>query len=136
MASVTKLGQQQPIIKPKPTLETRLWQFMRISGVLLIPLAWGHVLIQDVLVGVNDINFDYVAMRWGTLGWRVYDILLLAFAFAHGMNGLRQVTDDYIHRESLRRAVSWVIIIAWAVITAIGAMAIIAFTGSKVGPLG
>ena len=63
-------------------------------------------------------------------------VLLLAFAFAHGMNGLRQVADDYIHRESLRRAVSWVIIIAWAVITAIGAMAIITFTGSKVGPLG
>ncbi len=136
MTSVTKLGQPQTPVKPKPTLDTRLWQFMRISGVLLIPLAWGHVLIQDVLVGVNNIDFDYVALRWGTLGWRVYDILLLAFAFAHGMNGLRQVADDYIHRESLRRAVSWVIIIAWAVITAIGAMAIIAFTGSKVRPLG
>ena len=25
---------------------------MRYSAILLVPLAWGHVLIQDVLVGV------------------------------------------------------------------------------------
>jgi succinate dehydrogenase / fumarate reductase membrane anchor subunit len=69
---------------------------MRYSGLLLIPLAWGHVLIQDVLVGVHRIDLDYVAMRWAMLGWRVFDFLLLAFAFAHGMNGLRQVLNDYI----------------------------------------
>lgn len=124
------------IAKPKATLETRLWQFMRISGVMLIPLAFGHVLIQDVIVGVNAIDLDYVALRWSVLGWRIYDILLLGFAFAHGMNGLRQVTDDFIHSDAQKRIATWVLIGVWAVVTLIGAIAIIAFTGAKVGPFG
>lgn len=52
------------------------WKWMRYSGLLLIPLAWGHVLIQDILVGVHSIDLDYVALRWASFGWRVYDFLL------------------------------------------------------------
>ena len=50
------------------TLESWAWLFMRYSGILLIPLVWIHVAIQDVLVGVHAIDLDYVAMRWATLG--------------------------------------------------------------------
>ena len=89
--------------KPKANYEAFAWKWMRYSGFLLIPLAWGHVLIQDVIVGVHAIDIDYVAMRWASLGWQVYDILLLAFAFAHGMNGLRQVALDFVHSEQGRR---------------------------------
>ncbi len=113
--------------------ETIAWAFMRYSGVLLIPLVWIHVIIQDVLVGVHAIDLDYVALRWATLGWRVYDILLLAFAFAHGMNGLRTVLRDYIHKPSTRRAADWLVLIVWLIITAIGAAAIIGGVGTP-GP--
>ena len=77
------------------------WKWMRYSGLLLIPLAWGQVLIQDVLVGVHQIDIDYLAMHWASLGWRIYDFLLLAFAFAHGVNGLRQVVNDFIKNKRL-----------------------------------
>ena len=98
---------------------------MRYSGLLLIPLAWIHVAIQDVLVGVHAINLDYVAFRWASLGWRVYDFALLAFAFAHGVNGLRQVLFDYVGSERTRRILSWALLIFWLVISAIGAAAIV-----------
>jgi len=98
---------------------------MRYSAVLLIPLVWIHVLLQDVLVGVHRIDIDYVALRWAMLGWRVYDIFLLSFALGHGMNGLRQVLDDYVHNGTARRWISWILLAIWAVITAIGAVAII-----------
>jgi len=101
------------------------WKWMRYSGILLIPLAWLHVLIQDVLVGVHQIDLDYVTMRWANMSWRIYTASLLAFAFAHGMNGFRQVLLDYIHGERARRFVSWLLLIAWIVITAIGAIGII-----------
>jgi succinate dehydrogenase / fumarate reductase membrane anchor subunit len=110
---------------PKRRLETTAWTWMRYSGLLLIPLAWGHVLIQDVLIGVHSIDLDYVAMRWASIGWRTYDFLLLAFAFAHGVNGLRQVIHDYIRRETLMRKISWLLFAFWLVISAIGAFAII-----------
>ncbi len=105
--------------------ESVAWKWMRYSGLLLIPLAWGHVLIQDVLIGVHQINIDYVALRWATLGWRVYDFLLLSFAFAHGVNGLRQVARDYIKNDRFMRITSRLLLIFWIVISAIGATAII-----------
>ena len=110
--------------RPK-NFETTAWLFMRYSGLLLIPLVWVHVLIQDVLVGVHAIDLDYVALRWATLGWRAYDIALLAFAFAHGMNGFRNVLNDYVRGTRVRRALDWLLLLGWLAISAIGAVAII-----------
>lgn len=105
--------------------ETTAWILMRYSAILLIPLAFGHLILQDVIVGVHKINIDYVALRWSMIGWRIYDVFLLAFAFAHGMNGFRQVLMDYIRSERAFRVVSWILLLGWVVITLIGAVAII-----------
>ena len=110
---------------PSASYESVAWKWMRYSGLLLIPLAWGHVFLQDVLVGVHRIDIDYVALRWATVGWRVYDFLLLAFAFAHGVNGLRQVARDYIKGDRQMRIISRLLFILWMIISAIGAIAII-----------
>ena len=113
-------------IKRRRTYESLAWKWMRYSSLLLIPLVWGHVLIQDVIVGVHDINIDYVALRWANIGWQIYDILLLAFAFAHGMNGLRQVVMDFVHSDRARKNWSNIIFVSWLIISIIGAFAIIA----------
>lgn len=105
--------------------ESAAWKWMRYSGLLLIPLAWGHALIQDVLVGVHRIDLDYVAFRWASTGWRVYDFALLAFAFAHGVNGLRNVLNDYVKSEVSRRRLSYILFFVWLIISLIGAFAII-----------
>lgn len=105
--------------------ESNAWKWMRYSGLLLIPLAWGHALIQDVLVGVHRIDLDYVAFRWASTGWRVYDFALLAFAFAHGVNGLRNVLNDYVKSEISRRRLSYFLFFLWIIISLIGAFAII-----------
>jgi succinate dehydrogenase / fumarate reductase membrane anchor subunit len=107
------------------SFENTAWRWMRYSGLLLIPLAWIHVAIQDVLVGVHSIDLDYVAFRWASLGWRVYDFALLAFAFAHGVNGLRQVLFDYIGNDKARRRLSWLLLAFWLIVSLIGAGAIV-----------
>jgi len=107
--------------------ETQAWLFMRYSALLLIPLAFGHLILQDVIVGVHNIDINYVADRWALVSWRIYDAFLLIFAFAHGMNGLRQVLMDYIRNENTFRIVSWLILIAFLVISAIGGIAIVMF---------
>ena len=109
----------------KPNFENIAWKWMRYSAILLIPLVWIHVILQDILVGVHRMNLDYVALRWATVGWRIYDVLLLSFAFAHGMNGLRQVLNDYIHHPKWQRVISWLILLIWLTITTLGAVAII-----------
>ncbi len=125
MAAVEGTRTERRQVRVRQGYDITAWKWMRYSGILLIPLAWLHVAIQDVLVGVHAIDLDYVAMRWASIGWRAFDFALLAFAFAHGMNGLRQVLNDYIRGEGARRTISWVLLIAWLVISLIGGIAII-----------
>ena len=134
LAVGAKLRPQAPsggrrVAVPPKTFDTTVWQFMRWSGVLLIPLAWMHVVLQDVIVGVHAITIDFVALRWATTGWRVYDIALLGFAFGHGMFGLRTVVNDYVHQPRWNRFIKWLMVIGWLVITTIGAVSIIGGVG-------
>jgi succinate dehydrogenase / fumarate reductase membrane anchor subunit len=122
-------------VKTPHNVETSAWKWMRYSGIALIPLVWIHVLIQDVVVGVHEIDLDYVILRWSSIGWQVYDILLLGFAFAHGMNGLRQVANDFIHNPKTQKIVAWVIFVFWLVVTAIGATAIVAAAQARLASL-
>lgn len=122
----TATNEPRTVTRPQRNLETIAWRWMRLSGFLLIPLVWIHVLIQDVLVGVHRIDLNFIAARWANLGWRVFDIFLLGFAFAHGMYGVRQVAFDYVQNPRTRKIISAVIFFFWLVITAIGAAALIA----------
>jgi len=124
-ANVTSQAVKKESVRVAQGLEITAWKWMRYSGLLLIPLAWIHVALQDVIVGVHAIDITYVEMRWRLIGWRIFDFLLLAFAFAHGMNGLRQVLFDFVSGENARRRLSWTLLILWLVMSLIGAVAII-----------
>jgi succinate dehydrogenase / fumarate reductase, membrane anchor subunit len=125
MATTTTSTPPVRTVEKPSNYENVAWRWMRYSAFLLIPLAWFHIILQDVIVGVHRIDLNYVALRWASVGWRIYDVALLGFAFAHGMNGLRQILFDYTASPTLRRAISWALLIVWGVITLIGAVAII-----------
>ena len=119
-------AKMERMIEKKPAgVEQTAWKWMRYSGVLVIPLAFIHILIQDVLVGVHGIDVDYVAVRWGNIGWRIYDAFLLVFAFTHGMNGLRQVLMDYVHGDSARKWVTRLLVIVWLLVSLAGSIALV-----------
>lgn len=122
--SVNTTTQPERVHIPK-NLDQVAWTWMRYSAFLLIPLAWFHILLQDVIINVHNIDLNYVQMRWQLVAWRVYDATLLAFAFAHGMNGVRQVFRDYIHNPKTFRVISYLLFIGWLLITIIGSIALI-----------
>jgi succinate dehydrogenase / fumarate reductase membrane anchor subunit len=113
------------VIDLRRNREVIAWKWMRYSGLLLIPLAWGHVLIQDVLVGVDRIDLNYVSMRWAYLGWRIYDLFLLVFALAHGINGLRQVVLDFVSKKKNIRLVNQAAFVYWLVMVLLGIAALV-----------
>lgn len=83
--------------------EMYAWIFMRISGLLLVVLVLGHLLIMNVLDGgVQRVNFAFVAGRWSSPFWRMWDLTTLWLAELHGTNGLRVIIGDYAERESTR----------------------------------
>jgi succinate dehydrogenase / fumarate reductase, membrane anchor subunit len=103
------------------------WLFMRISGVLLLFLAVFHMFWMHFVIGVDNINFEVVALRWENPLWRLYDLLLLVFALSHGMNGLRMVVDDYIHRPGWLVLAKSGIFVVYSVFLIMGAYIIFAF---------
>ena len=79
------------------------WLFMRISGLVLVFLVIGHLVIMNILDGgVQRINFAFVAGRYASPFWQVWDLLQLWLAMIHGTNGLRTVINDYAERNSTR----------------------------------
>lgn len=112
-------------LKPVLTSEARWWLWMRITGLLMVMVLFPHVIIKDVLVGVYRIDLDYIARVWDNLWLRAFDFALLFLTFTHGMIGLRQVLQDFIHTPSGRRTMTRVLVVVWAVISLLGAMAII-----------
>lgn len=80
----------------RSNFEMLSWLFMRVSGVVLVVLVIGHLLIMNVLDGgVQRINFGFVAGRWASPFWQVWDLLQLWLAIIHGTNGLRTIISDY-----------------------------------------
>ncbi|MGD3106780.1 MULTISPECIES: succinate dehydrogenase hydrophobic membrane anchor subunit [unclassified Streptomyces] len=79
------------------------WLFMRLSGIVLVVLVLGHLLIQLVLDGgVSKIGFAFVAGRWASPFWQAWDLCMLWLAMLHGANGLRTVINDYAQRDTTR----------------------------------
>jgi succinate dehydrogenase / fumarate reductase membrane anchor subunit len=99
---------------------------MRLSGVLIIPLVFGHLAIMHLINSVYTIDYQWIVeKRWALLGWRIYDAFLLWFAGLHGLSGLRNVIRDYVHNQTLYRALIIVMIIVMLIVIALGSIALI-----------
>jgi succinate dehydrogenase / fumarate reductase membrane anchor subunit len=89
--------------RSRTSFEMYSWIFMRMSGLLLVVLVLGHLLIMNVLDGgVQRVNWGFVAGRWASPFWRTWDLMQLWLAELHGTNGLRTVINDYAVRDSTR----------------------------------
>ncbi len=107
--------------------DTIMWTYMRISGLIILPLVLGHVGMMHVIQGVFHITqagytpvgttavnqsgsaVEFVAERWNTMFagvfiWRVYDIVMELVIAVHGFYGLHYVMNDYVHNKLLNRA--------------------------------
>jgi len=124
-----------------------MWTFMRVSGVIVIPLVFGHLAMMHVIQGVFDITShvapvgttvanvsgtapEFVAIRWnqvvaGVFIWRVYDVGLLVLAVIHGFNGLRYVVNDYVHNIIVNRGLNIAVLATAIGLIIVGGLAIL-----------
>jgi succinate dehydrogenase / fumarate reductase membrane anchor subunit len=104
------------------------WIFMRVSGLVLIFLVLGHLLIMNILDGgVQRINFGFVAGRWSSPFWQVWDLLQLWLAMLHGANGMRTVINDYAEKDRTRFWLRTLLYVATVFIIALGTLVIFTF---------
>jgi succinate dehydrogenase / fumarate reductase membrane anchor subunit len=113
------------------------WIFMRISGILLVLLIFGHLIFMHLLEGgVNRVNFAFVAGRWAGPFWQTYDWAMLFLATIHGANGMRVVITDYI-RSPQRRFWAKMLLYATAVfMLLLGTLTIVTFDPDFARPRG
>jgi succinate dehydrogenase / fumarate reductase membrane anchor subunit len=108
--------------------EMYAWLFMRISGVVLVVLVLGHLFIMNILDGgVQRINFAFVAGRWSSPFWQVWDLLMLWLAMLHGTNGLRTIINDYTRRDGTRVALKGLLYTVTVITIALGSLVIFTF---------
>jgi succinate dehydrogenase / fumarate reductase membrane anchor subunit len=118
--------------RPLGGFELWAWLFMRISGLLLLALAVGHVLIMHLPDGgVSRVDFNFVAVRWDKPFWRIWDWTLLSLALIHGVNGLRNITLDYVRRPGIRLAATVAFHVLGFGIFIVGTIVVFTFDASK-----
>jgi len=124
-----------PIIAPprgRATTRTNVemvgWVFMRLSGVALLVLIFGH-LFANLMVGdgIKSIDFGFVAGKWASPFWQVWDLLMLWLAMIHGTNGLRTIINDYAERDGTRLTLKALLILAFTVTVVLGTLVIFTF---------
>jgi len=112
----------------RSNFELYSWLFMRISGVVLVFLVLGHLFIMNVLDGgVQRINFAFVAGRWSSPFWQVWDLMMLWLAQLHGGNGLRTIINDYAEHDSTRLWLKGALYLSIALVLFTGTLVIFTF---------
>lgn len=123
-----RMGRERPV----GGFELWAWLFMRISGLVLMILAVGHVLIMHVPDGgVGRVNFAFVATRWASPFWRTWDWMMLTLALIHGINGLRNITLDYVRKPGVRFAANMFFYTLGFALFVLGTVIVLTFDPSK-----
>jgi succinate dehydrogenase / fumarate reductase membrane anchor subunit len=113
--------------RPGSSFELWSWYYFRISGVLLLFLALGHVYIMHIATPIEEVNYAFVASRYATPFWRTYDLVLLLLAMSHGVNGMRLILHDYLRSRPWRVFAYSVLYSAALIFTVLGALVILTF---------
>lgn len=108
--------------------EMLAWLFMRISGVVLVVLIFGHLFVNLMVdEGVHGIDFGFVAGKWASPLWQFWDLAMLWLAMLHGTNGVRTIIADYVEKDRPRFWLMLVLIVCSAAIIILGTLVIFTF---------
>ncbi len=110
------------------------WLFMRVSGVALLVLVFGHLFVNLVQGdGIRAIDFGFVAGKWASPFWHVWDLLMLWLAMIHGTNGVRTIINDYAERDGTRLVLKLALALAFVVVVVLGTLVIFTFDPCPAG---
>ncbi|PWJ47288.1 succinate dehydrogenase subunit D [Quadrisphaera granulorum] len=128
---------RSPYRRSKPTrtnFELYAWLFMRMSGVLLVVLVLGHLFINLMLGdGIHQVDFAFVAGKWASPFWKVWDLAMLWLAMLHGTNGVRTIINDYAERNGTRFWLKMGLYAAFTLTVVLGTLVIFTFDPCPIG---
>ena len=119
---------QAPTRRKGGNLEKWGWLYMRVSGVLLVVLIFGHLYFNLMLgEGIHGIDWGFVAGKLADPFWQWWDIAMLWLALIHGANGMRTIVNDYVTHKTVRGVLLGAIGLAAAFLIVLGTLVVFAF---------
>jgi succinate dehydrogenase / fumarate reductase membrane anchor subunit len=116
------------------SFEMAAWLFMRISGVVLVVLVFGHLFVNLVAgEGISGINFGFVAGKWADIRWQIWDLLMLWLGMIHGANGMRTIINDYAEKDRSRLVLKALLLTAFTLTVVLGTLVIFTFDPCPAG---
>ncbi len=110
------------------------WIYMRVSGVVLVVLIFGHLFVNLMVGdGVKAIDFAFVGGKWSDPFWQWWDVAMLWLALIHGGNGMRTLVNDYARGPKLRLAFKGAIFAAVAILILLGTLVVFTFDPCPAG---
>ena len=111
-----------------PNLEKWGWIFMRVSGVVLVVLIFGHLFVNLMVgEGIHALDFAFIAGKFATPFWQWWDVLMLWLALIHGANGMRTIVNDYVTHRTARKALVWALGLAAGLLILLGTLVVFTF---------
>lgn len=125
-------------------LDYFMWIFVRISGLFLILFGFiglagafmmeariyfktGHFVDIGTLarwtffpITTHVTSAGVEPLQWGGRWWQIMQYLVLFFGASHGINGVRQVIEDYIGSSWLRTLIRALLFVIFIVIMIVG----------------
>ena len=110
------------------------WLFMRLSGAVLVVLVIGHLFVNLMVGdGISALDFGFVAGKWASPFWQVWDLAMLWLAMIHGSNGVRTIINDYAERDMTRIVLKTFVAVALVFTIVLGTLVIFTFEPCPVG---
>lgn len=113
-------------------LDYIMWLFMRISGLFLLLLSVVGVVGAALMGARNQVDLPTLLRwayfpnpnhvinseipdvdLWATAYWQVMQILVVFFGVTHGMNGLRNVLEDYVENSFFQIVLRGFLFLLW-----------------------
>jgi succinate dehydrogenase / fumarate reductase membrane anchor subunit len=131
MSTAAIADPRSPRVAPRrngPNLEKWGWIYMRVSGVLLVILIFGHLFVNLMLgEGIHGLDFAFVAGKFASPFWQWWDVLMLWLALIHGANGMRTIVNDYVTHEGTRRILVWALWLSAGFLILLGTLVVFTF---------
>ena len=113
---------------PSSNREMFKWLFMRISGPILLVLIFVHLFVNMMVGdGVHGLNFGFVAGKWASPLWQIWDLTMLWLAMIHGTFGMGTIIDDYTRKDRTRVGFKVALYLARVAIVVLGTLVIFTF---------
>jgi succinate dehydrogenase cytochrome b556 subunit len=115
--------------QPTPAKAQGVWAWIlqRLSAVLLFVLLGTHLAVLHYVDENLVITFAGVAARMKSVLYLIVDGGLLSVGLYHALNGLRAVIFDFGFGESVRRAITYMLLVVGVAFLLWGTYALAAF---------